>query len=176
MKQFTSNFRSTYKRPTSIEEIEACTQKHNESLRSYIQCWSIIKNSVEDVSDERTVNAFISGLCRLEFIEEMGRIKPKKVPELMDIANNFADSEDTYNNKRMHSPEDDYSYRYNSQKRRPCNYEGYSSHSQVAAGYRGNNNNQGDERRSGSYRSEDELGPSKPFRPRRDYICHPRIS
>jgi hypothetical protein len=36
-KQFTSNFRFTYKRPAS--------------LRSYIQRWSIIKNSAEDVSD-----------------------------------------------------------------------------------------------------------------------------
>jgi hypothetical protein len=35
-KQFTSNFSSTYKRPASIEEVKACTQKHNESLHSYI--------------------------------------------------------------------------------------------------------------------------------------------
>jgi hypothetical protein len=36
-KQFTSNFNSTYKRPASKEEVKACTQKHNESLCSYIQ-------------------------------------------------------------------------------------------------------------------------------------------
>jgi hypothetical protein len=33
-KQFTSNFKSTYKRPASIEEVKACVQQHNESLRS----------------------------------------------------------------------------------------------------------------------------------------------
>jgi hypothetical protein len=78
-KQFTSNFRSTYKRPASIGEVKACTQKHNESLHSCIQCWSIIKNSAKNVSDERAVDAFITGLLHSEFIKVMGRIRPKKV-------------------------------------------------------------------------------------------------
>jgi hypothetical protein len=61
-RQFMSNFNSTYKWPASTEEVKACTQKHNESLRSYIQCWSIIKKSAVDVSDERAINAFTFGL------------------------------------------------------------------------------------------------------------------
>jgi hypothetical protein len=61
-KQFTSNFISTYKRPTSIEEVKACIQQCNETLRLYIQRWSIIKNSVVDVSDERAIDAFTLGL------------------------------------------------------------------------------------------------------------------
>jgi hypothetical protein len=36
-KQFTSNFKSTYKWPASIEEVKACVQQHNETLRAYIQ-------------------------------------------------------------------------------------------------------------------------------------------
>jgi hypothetical protein len=39
-KQFTSNFKSTYKRPASIEEVKACVHQRNETLRSYIQRWS----------------------------------------------------------------------------------------------------------------------------------------
>jgi hypothetical protein len=35
----------------------------------------------------------------------MGRIKPRTLSELMDIANRFADGEDVYNNKRTRSPE-----------------------------------------------------------------------
>jgi hypothetical protein len=114
-RQFTSNFRSTYKRPASIEEIKACVQRSGESLRCYIQRWSVIKNSTEDVSDARAVDPFISGLCRPEFIEEMGRLKPKKVSKLMDIANIFANGEDTYHNKMTRSSEDDKSQRYNNQ-------------------------------------------------------------
>jgi hypothetical protein len=41
--QFTRNFRSTYKRPSSIEEVKSCMQKKGETLCSYIQWWSIIK-------------------------------------------------------------------------------------------------------------------------------------
>jgi hypothetical protein len=61
-RQFTSNFKSTYKRPASVEEFKACTQQHNETLRSYLQRWSIIKNSTIDVSDERAIDAFTVGL------------------------------------------------------------------------------------------------------------------
>jgi hypothetical protein len=99
-KQFTSNFKSTYKRPTSIEEVKACIQQRNETLRSYIQRWSIIKNSAVEVSDERAIDAFTLGLRRGDLVEEMGRIKPKTVSDLMNIANRFADGEDTCNNKR----------------------------------------------------------------------------
>jgi hypothetical protein len=61
-RQFTSNFKSTYKRPTSIEEVKACTQQRNETLRSYIQRLSIIENSAVDVSDERAIDASTVGL------------------------------------------------------------------------------------------------------------------
>jgi hypothetical protein len=61
-KQFTSNFRSTYKRPASIEEVKACVQQRNETLRSYIQRWSIVKNSTVKVLDERAIDAFTLGL------------------------------------------------------------------------------------------------------------------
>jgi hypothetical protein len=63
-KQFTGNFKSTYKRPASTEELKACTQKSGESLCSYIHRWSIIKNSAEDVSNERAIDAFVLGLHR----------------------------------------------------------------------------------------------------------------
>jgi hypothetical protein len=61
-KQFTSNFKSTYKRPASIEEVKACIQQRNQTLKSYMQRWSIIKNSAIDVSDERAIDAFTLGL------------------------------------------------------------------------------------------------------------------
>jgi hypothetical protein len=101
-KQFTSNFKSTYKWPTSIEEVKAYVQQCNETLRSYIQRWSIIKNFAVEVSDERAIDAFTLGLRRGDLVEEMGRINPKIVSDLMDIANRFADGEDACNNKCDH--------------------------------------------------------------------------
>jgi hypothetical protein len=105
--QFTRNFRSTYKRPASLEEVKACVQRKGETLCSYIQHWSIIKNSAEDISDERAIDAFLAGLRHSDRVEEIGRTRPTTVTELMEQANKFADGEDVYNNKRGRSPEVD---------------------------------------------------------------------
>jgi hypothetical protein len=105
--QFARNFRSIYKRPASLEEVKSCVQRKDETLRSYIQRWSVIKNSVEDVSDERAIDTFSAGLRHFDLVEEVGRTKPRTVSELMEVANRFADGEDAYNNKRARSPEVD---------------------------------------------------------------------
>jgi hypothetical protein len=85
---------------TNINGRSQSLQKHNESLQNYIQCWSIIKNSAVDVSDERAIDDFTIGLRRADLVEEMWQIKPKIVAELMDIASRFADSKDACHNKR----------------------------------------------------------------------------
>jgi hypothetical protein len=132
--QFARNFRSTYKRPASLEEVKSCVQLKGETLRSYIQRWSIIKNSAEDVSDERAINAFSSGLRRSDLVEEIGRARPKTVSELMETANRFADGEDAYNNKRGHSLEVD---KMSRQRRRYRNGDNHGRRNQIAAGYDG---------------------------------------
>jgi hypothetical protein len=90
-------------------------QQRGETLRAYIQRWSIIKNTAVKVSDERAIDMFIIGLRRGDLVEEMGRIKPKTVSDLMDVANRFADGEDACNNKRTRSPEDDRGNMYGGQ-------------------------------------------------------------
>jgi hypothetical protein len=107
-------------------------QRRGETLGSYIQRWSIIKNYIEDISDERVVDAFLAGLHCLDLVEELGRTKPKTVSELVDIASRFADGEDAYNNKRAHSPEGD---RASRKRRRSRNEDGRIRRNQVAAGY-----------------------------------------
>jgi hypothetical protein len=82
----------------------------------------------------------------------MGRIKPKIVSDLMNVANRFADGEDACNNKHTQSPEDDRGNRYGGQRRRSRNYDNYGSHNQVAAGYK-DNSYQGNDRKSLGYRS-----------------------
>jgi hypothetical protein len=116
----------------SLEEIKSCVQKKDETLRSYIQRWSVIKNSAEDVSDERAIDAFPAGLRRSDLVEEIGRTKPRTVSELMEVANRFADGEDAYNNKRGHSPEVDKASR---QRRRYRNRDSHARRNQIAAGY-----------------------------------------
>jgi hypothetical protein len=106
-------------------------QQKGETLHSYIQRWSVIKNSAEDVSDERAIDAFSSGLRRSDLVEEIGRTRPRTVSELMEVANRFPDGEDAYNNKRGRSPEVD---RASRQRRRYRNGDNYARRNQVAAG------------------------------------------
>jgi hypothetical protein len=142
--QFARNFCSTYKRPASLEEVKLCIQKRDKTLRSYIQRWSVIKNSVEDISDERAIDAFSSGLHRSDLVEEIGRTRPRIVFELMEVANRFADGEDTYNNKRGRSSEVDKSSR---QRRRYRNGDNQGRQNQIAVGY--------DERNEEDYESKE---------------------
>jgi hypothetical protein len=130
--QFARNFRSTYKHPASLEEIKSCVQKKDETLRSYVQRWSVIKNLAEDVSDERAIDAFSAGLRRSDLVEEIGRTKPRTVSELMEVANRFADGEDAYNNKRERSPEVD---RASRQRQRYRNGDSHARRNQIATGY-----------------------------------------
>jgi hypothetical protein len=130
--QFTRTFRSTYKRPASLEEVKACVQRKGETLRSYIQRWSVIKNSAEDVSDKRAIDAFSEGLRRTDLVEEIGRTRPTTVTELMEQANKFTDGEDAYNNKRGRSPEVD---RKSRQRRRYRSGGNQGRQNQVAAGH-----------------------------------------
>jgi hypothetical protein len=146
-------------------------QQRGETLRAYIQRWSIIKNLAVEVSDERAIDAFIVGLRRGYLVEEMGRIKPKTVSDLMDIANRFADGEDACNNKRTRSPEDDRGNRYGGQRRRSRNYDNYGSHSQVAAGYK-DNSYQGNDCKSSGYRSYGKEDYKK-FQPRESKEYNP---
>jgi hypothetical protein len=130
--QFTRNFCSTYKCPASLEEIKSCIQRKDKTLCSYIQRWSIIENSAEDVSDEWAVDAFSVGLHRLDLVEELGRTKPRTVSELMEVANRFVDGEDVYNNKRGRSPEFDRARR---QRQRYRNEDSHARQNQIATGY-----------------------------------------
>jgi hypothetical protein len=50
----------------------------------------------------------------------MGRIKPKIVSDLMDIANRFVDGEYACNNKRTRSPEDNRGNRYSAKGEDPA--------------------------------------------------------
>jgi hypothetical protein len=107
-------------------------QRKDETLCSYIQRWSIIKKYAEDVFDEQAVDAFSAGLRRSDFVEELGRTKPKTVSELMEVANRFTDGEDTYNNKRGRSPKVN---KVSRQRRRYRNEDGRARRNQIAAGY-----------------------------------------
>src|SRR3954470_9914055 len=86
---FIDNFKSNYKRPASLEELRACKQGTRESLRAYIQRWTILKNSAEHISDESVIDAFRRGLQRIDFKEQLGQMKVRTLARLLEQANNW---------------------------------------------------------------------------------------
>jgi hypothetical protein len=123
-----------------------------ETLRSYIQRWSVIKNSAEDIFDERAVDAFAFGLRRSDLVEELGRTKPRTVSELMEIANRFVD-------RRACSCEYDISSRQRNQRHRSRNKDGRTMRNQVAARYE-RRDGEGDENEE--YHKKDNYRRDKP--------------
>ena len=93
------NFKSTYKRPASLEELRACKQVTRETLRAYIQRWRILKNSAEDISDESAIDAFRRGLQHVEFKEQLGQMKVRTLAKLLELANSWADGDDSVRNE-----------------------------------------------------------------------------
>jgi hypothetical protein len=65
-------------------------------------------------------------------VEEIGRTGPRTLPELMEVANRFADGEDAYNNKRGRSPEFD---RASRQRQKYRNGDSHARRNQIVTGY-----------------------------------------
>jgi hypothetical protein len=139
-----------------LEEVKSCVQRRDETLCCYIQRWSVIKNSAEDISDERAIDAFSAELRRSDLVEEIGRIKPRTISELMDVANRFTDGEDAYNNKRGCSPKVD---KTSTQRQRYCNGDKHGRQNQIAAGYDGRNK---EGYKSKEFQARDNRGKEKP--------------
>jgi hypothetical protein len=89
-------------------------------------------------------------------VEEVGRIKPRTVSELMEVANRFADGEDAYKNKRGCSPEVDKTSR---QRRRYRNGDNNGRRNQIFIGYDGRNE-EGYENKE--FQTRDSRGKEKP--------------
>ena len=62
-------------------------------MHTYIARFTKLLNVVVNVSVDRAIDAFSDGIRREKHIEELGRLKPKTITELMEIANSWADGE-----------------------------------------------------------------------------------
>src|SRR4051812_25707435 len=115
---FIENFKSTYKRPASLEELRACKQGTRETLRAYFQRWTIINNSAEDISDESAIDTFRRGLQHIEFKEQVGQMKVRTLAWLLEQANSWADGEDSVRNKtEIHIARSEHDYDYQNGER-----------------------------------------------------------
>jgi hypothetical protein len=148
----------------SFEELRLCVQRIGEKLRSYISRWISLGNTAENISPERSIDAFRDGLIRRNFKEELGRCKPKTVDHLMSLANEWANGEDSIAAPRSHhrSAERDVDakdqFHTSSRKKgRRNRYDDADATDMVAAGYV---NEDRDDNRDGPRRGNNYYGSS----------------
>jgi hypothetical protein len=96
----------------------------------------------DNISPERAIDAFWDGLIRRDFKEELGRCKPKTIDHLMNLANEWANGEDSIvaPKSRRRSVERDIDakdqFHTSSRKKgRRNRYDGADATDMVAAGY-----------------------------------------
>ena len=103
-----------------------------------------MKNSAENISDERSVSSFTNGLHRKDLKEYIGRVKVEMLSHLMEVANSWADGEELAHNESPRAHEDDDKYandnhrRYNNdagrrRKRKGRSYDEMENTEMVAA-------------------------------------------
>ena len=123
LEAFVKNFQATYKRHVGIKEIRLRKQKSKEPMRAYVARFTKLLNSAVNVLADRAIDAFSDSIRRERHIKELGRLKPKTITELIEIANGWTDGEDHVWEPRPHSEdeEDDEKHPNDSGKRRDCN-------------------------------------------------------
>jgi hypothetical protein len=107
-------------------------------MRMYIQRWNINKNSAENISDERAIDACVARIRRRDFVEDLGRTNPKTIAAFMEIANHWADGEDVVHNNRHRSPEDERNRNFQNRRRFSRQFSDYDAPDQISAGFQGN--------------------------------------
>jgi hypothetical protein len=125
-------------------------QKTGESLRSYISRWLSLRNTSENISPERAIDAFRDGLIRRDFREELGRCKPKTIDHLMSLANEWANGEDSItvprSRRRSADRDVDPKNQIHSSSRKKGRQNRYKDADMVAAGYINNDQNDNHDR------------------------------
>ena len=77
-----------------------------------------LKNSAVNVSHESAIRSFKEGVRRRELKKELGRQKPKTISEMMEIANRWADGEESLRSDRARSPKNNDGHNERRDKRR----------------------------------------------------------
>ena len=74
--------------------MQHCVQKPNETLREFIQRWSTLHHTVENVSEHQAVCAFKEGVKYRELVLKFGRTGDMTLTRMMEIATKYANGEE----------------------------------------------------------------------------------
>nr|AAO38019.1 putative gag-pol polyprotein [Oryza sativa Japonica Group] len=94
--QFITNFQGTYPRPGEEADLHAVQRKDDESLRSYIQCFCQVRNTILCISAHEVVYAFWNGVRHNRMLEKIASKKLKTTAELFELADKVAWKEEAW--------------------------------------------------------------------------------
>ena len=94
-KCFVANFKGTYERGLTYNDLRAVRQKPGETLRRYIQRFSQVRNKIPNIPDSHVISAFKEGVTNHRMLEKLGiHDKLTSVVKLFDLADKCAKAEE----------------------------------------------------------------------------------
>nr|XP_025878868.1 uncharacterized protein LOC112937909 [Oryza sativa Japonica Group] len=94
--QFITNFQGTYPRPGEEADLHAVQRKDDESLRSYIQRFYQVRNTIPCIPAHAVVYAFRNGVWHNRMLEKIASKEPKTTAELFELADKVARKEEAW--------------------------------------------------------------------------------
>ncbi|KAI4994964.1 hypothetical protein ZWY2020_034867 [Hordeum vulgare] len=91
---FIKTFEGTCKRPAGLVELQHCVEKQNEPLRDFIQRWTTLYHTVENVTEHQAVCAFKAGVRYRDLYLKFGRTGDISMSKMMEIAARYANGEE----------------------------------------------------------------------------------
>ena len=94
-KIFVANFKGTYERALTVNDLRAVRQKHEESLHHYIQHFSQVRNKISNLEGSHVINAFREGVTNKRMLKKLSiHDTLSSVATLFDLADKCAKAEE----------------------------------------------------------------------------------
>nr|AAX96464.1 retrotransposon protein, putative, unclassified [Oryza sativa Japonica Group]ABA92565.1 retrotransposon protein, putative, unclassified [Oryza sativa Japonica Group] len=94
--QFTMNFQGTYPRPGEEADLHAVQRRDDESLRSYIQRFCQVRNTIPCIPAHAVIYAFRGGVRHNRMLEKIASKEPQTTAELFQLADRVARKEEAW--------------------------------------------------------------------------------
>nr|CAE76060.1 B1248C03.19 [Oryza sativa Japonica Group]CAE76067.1 B1340F09.5 [Oryza sativa Japonica Group] len=94
--QFTMNFQGTYPRPGEEADLHAVQRRDDESLRSYIQWFCQVRNTIPCIPAHAVIYAFRGGVRHNRMLEKIASKEPQTTAELFQLADRVARKEEAW--------------------------------------------------------------------------------
>nr|CAH66086.1 H0209A05.3 [Oryza sativa] len=94
--QFTMNYQGTYPRPGEEADLHAVQRRDDESLRSYIQRFCQVRNTIPCIPAHAVIYAFRGGVRHNRMLEKIASKEPQTTAELFQLADRVARKEEAW--------------------------------------------------------------------------------